>query len=215
VRIRTVSGIEGARTATGDVVIIDVLRAFTAAAYAFAAGIEEIELVSTVDEAMARPGFRMGEVDGHLIPGFDHDNSPSGLVGRRLSGRAVQRTGAGTQCAVAATGASQLWLASLVVVSATARALRDRPDITLVISGAPLEGEEDRGCALCLEALLRGDALPRRQAVELVLGSRAAQLHRTDDPHRPIADLECATAIDRFDFAMRVQRGIARPVLFS
>ncbi len=111
--VRILTGPDGARAATGDVVIIDVIRAFTTAAYAFAAGIGEIELVATVEEALARPGFRMGEVGGKLIPGFDHNNSPSQLAGKRLSGCAVQRTGSGTQGAVLATRARSLWLGSL------------------------------------------------------------------------------------------------------
>src|SRR5687768_13434427 len=117
--IEIVEGFEGARAATGTVVVIDVFRAFTTAAFAFAAGLTEVELVSTVEEALAAPGFRMGEVGGRLIPGFDHNNSPSQLVGRKLEGRGVQRTGSGTRCVIAATGASELWLASLVVASAT------------------------------------------------------------------------------------------------
>jgi 2-phosphosulfolactate phosphatase len=47
-RVRIVKGIDGARGASGVVVVIDVLRAFTTAAYAFRAGLTEIELVSTV-----------------------------------------------------------------------------------------------------------------------------------------------------------------------
>ena len=109
-KIQISRGPEGARGATGHVVIIDVIRAFTTAAYAFSAGIEEIELVATVEDALSRPGFRMGEVDGRLIPGFDHNNSPSRMIGQRLSGRAVQRTTSGTQGVVLATQAQSLWL---------------------------------------------------------------------------------------------------------
>lgn len=50
--VRIVTGTEGAASATGDVVIIDVVRAFTTAAYAFAAGIEEIVLVATVEPGL-------------------------------------------------------------------------------------------------------------------------------------------------------------------
>jgi 2-phosphosulfolactate phosphatase len=123
------------------VVVIDVLRAFTTAAYAFGAGIGEIELVATVEEALASPGFRMGEVGGRLIPGFDHNNSPSLLVGRRLGGRAVMRTGSGTRCVAEAVNASEIWLGSLVVASATIRALASRAEVTFVASGAPLAKE--------------------------------------------------------------------------
>ena len=62
-RISIMEGVAGARGASGCVVVSDVLRAFTTAAYAFDAGITEIELLSTVEEAFVRPGFRMGDVD--------------------------------------------------------------------------------------------------------------------------------------------------------
>src|SRR5262245_48867030 len=165
--VRILTGRDGARAATGDVVIIDVLRAFTTAAYAFAAGVEEIELVATVEEAFARPGFRMGEVGGQLIPGFDHDNAPSRLAGRRVSGRAVQRTSSGTQGAVLAAGARSLWLGSLVVASATARALSGSEEVSLVAMGAPEEPaeEEDLAGAMVIAALLRGEPPPLEQAV--------------------------------------------------
>src|SRR5678815_6086961 len=102
--IRLVEGVEGARQATGVVVVIDVMRAFTTAAYAFAAGIQEIELVATVEEALSTHGFRMGEVGGRLIPGFDHNNSPSQLRRRKLVGqRGILRTGSGTRCVAEAT----------------------------------------------------------------------------------------------------------------
>lgn len=213
--LRVVDGVQGARTATGQVVVIDVIRAFTTAAYAFAAGIEEIELVSTVEEALSRPAFRMGEVGGRLVPGFDHNNSPSQLLGRRLSGRAVQRTGAGTPCVVAATGAEAIWIASLVVASATARAIAGAADVTLVISGAPEEGEEDRACAALLAGLLRGAPPSREEVVRAVLSSRAAGQFREGDADRPPMDLECCTSIDAFGFAMQVERRegrlLARP----
>lgn len=205
-KISIFEGVAGAREAAGCVVIIDVLRAFTTAAHAFAAGITEIELVSTVEAAFARPGLRMGEVGGGLIPGFDHDNSPHRLRGKRLSGRAVMRTGSGTQCAVVAAQASELWIASLVVATATARAIQDRDEVALVASGSPEEGEEDHACAMWMETVLKGGIPDSEKTRAMVLASRAAMKHRPFDKDRPIQDLECATAIDRFPFAMRVDR---------
>jgi 2-phosphosulfolactate phosphatase len=203
--LHVLEGLAGASAATGHVVVVDVMRAFTTAAYAFAAGIEEIELVATPEEAFARRGWRMGEVGGRLIPGFDHNNSPSQLLGRRLSGRAVMRTGAGTRCAVAAAPrAASLWLASLVVVSATARAIRGLDPVTLVVSGAPDEGEEDRACADVLTALLLGRSPDWPAAERAVRASRAAAHHATGDPDRPPEDVDCAVAMDRFGFAMNV-----------
>lgn len=63
------------RDVTGAIVTIDVIRAFTTAAHAFAAGAREIFLVGTVDEALAFkarfPGvLAMGENAG-LRPADD------------------------------------------------------------------------------------------------------------------------------------------------
>ena len=210
--VKVVKGIDGARLAEGVVVVIDVLRAFTTAAYAFNAGITEIELVSTAEEAFAIPGFRMGEIGGRLIPGFDHNNSPSRLVGRQLAGRGVMRTGSGTQCVAAASRASEVWLGSLVVASATARALGNRHTVTLVASGSPNEGEEDLACAELLRSLLEGRPFQKDTVVGAVRASRAAAKHRPDDADFPTGDIDCAVAIDAFAFAMKVDRRAGRAI---
>jgi 2-phosphosulfolactate phosphatase len=210
--VKVVKGIDGARLAKGVVVVIDVLRAFTTAAYAFNAGITEIELVSTAEEAFAIPGFRMGEIGGRLIPGFDHNNSPSRLLGRQLAGRGVLRTGSGTQCVAAASRASEVWLGSLVVASATARALSRRHTVTLVASGSPDEGEEDLACADLLGSLLEGRPFQKDTAVGAVRASRAAAKHRPDDADFPAGDIDCAVAIDAFTFAMKVDRRAGRAI---
>ena len=80
-RIRRSSGLAGAREARGVAVVIDVLRAFTTAAYAFDSGAREVELVGTPEEGLAKkraaPALVLvGEVGGKPIPGFDHGNSP-------------------------------------------------------------------------------------------------------------------------------------------
>ena len=100
--------LDGCHAANGLVVVVDVLRAFTTAATAFAREAEEILLVSTVEEAFelrARyPGYLLiGEVDGLPVDGFDLPNSPSTLQDLNLSSRRlVQRTTSGTQGVVRA-----------------------------------------------------------------------------------------------------------------
>jgi 2-phosphosulfolactate phosphatase len=157
----------------------------------------------------------MGEVGGRLIPGFDHNNSPSGLIGRRLDGRAVMRTGSGTRCVAKAENASEIWLGSLVVASATIRALSGRSEVTFVASGAPHEGEEDVACAELMAASLRRVAHSREAVISAVVGSRAAAKHQAGDLDFPPEDIACAVAIDAFDFAMKAERErdrwIARP----
>lgn len=77
---------------SGIVVAVDVLRAFTTAAYAFAAGASSIWLVGTVEEALERgqaiPGsLVMGEEHGRRPSGFDFSNSPVDISHADVVGR--------------------------------------------------------------------------------------------------------------------------------
>jgi 2-phosphosulfolactate phosphatase len=212
-------GVEGAIAARGSVVVIDVLRAFTTAAYAFAAGAREIVLVSTVEEALAlRTRFPravlVGEVGGKPIEGFDHGNSPermreldrSGLAGKTV----ILRSSSGTQGVVSARAAEEIHLGSFVVASATARALAESArTMTLVAMGSPHgpDGPEDDACGDLLEDLLRRRT-PDLAAIEARVRASPAARQALDPAIDWITpeDLECALAIDRFDFAMRVRR---------
>src|SRR5215467_3701560 len=97
---------------TGAIVAVDVLRAFTTSAYAFAAGASHIFLCADVDEALAfkaaNPGaVAMGEDRGRRIHGFDFSNSPVEVSKADLDGvTLVQRTSAGTRGVVAARAAT-------------------------------------------------------------------------------------------------------------
>src|SRR6185295_5552202 len=78
--------------AVGAVVVVDVLRAFTSAAYAFAAGASRIWLVQSVEEALAMKAahsglLAMGEDLGRRVPGFDYSNSPAEVARADLGGR--------------------------------------------------------------------------------------------------------------------------------
>ena len=231
--------------ATGTVVVIDVVRAFTTAAYAFAAGAREIVLTDSVDEAFAlrqrlvaagEETLLMGEVDGALIEGFDLGNSPAAVAGLDLRGRVmVQRTSAGTRGVVCASaGAEVLLPSSLVVGRATAAALRQLApeEVTFVITGAhgrgPLDGDEDAACADYIEALLapweappqsppytpRGGGVETGRSVEgtapyaqRVRESFSGRLF--GDPAWPYLrakDIDFCVDVDRFDFALRVER---------
>src|SRR5437899_4095783 len=102
VRIVHAIGVEGARSATGVVVVIDVLRSFTVSAYALAGGARESILVPTVDEArsLARliPGAIISAEENALpIPGIEISNSPTQITKADVRGKTlVQRSTAGT-----------------------------------------------------------------------------------------------------------------------
>ncbi len=116
------------------------------------------------------------------------------------------RTGSGTQCVAEATNATEIWLGSLVVAAATVRALADRTEVTFVASGSPREGEEDVACAELMAAQLLGIPHSPDSTVATVLNSRAAARHRRGDPDFPAEDVDCATSLDAFGFAMKAER---------
>ena len=202
--------------AMGTVVAIDVIRAFTTAAFAFAAGAQEIVLVGEVEEALALrerfPGsLVMGEVSGLRPEGFDYGNSPSALIGLDLSGRRlIQRTSAGTQGIVRSQRAEALLASSFVCASATVRHLqRQSPEsVTFVVTGVfpGVNGDEDAACADYLAALLRGKSPNIAPFVQRVCDSSEGHFFDESPPGSPLSDLECCLSVDRFDFAMVVER---------
>ncbi|HMB23158.1 MAG TPA: 2-phosphosulfolactate phosphatase, partial [Anaerolineales bacterium] len=106
------TNLETCHTATGAVIVIDVIRAFTNAAFALARGAKEIYPVGTVEEALhlraALPNsLACGEVGGVPPKEFDFGNSPTQTSTLDLNGRTIiQRTSAGTQGIVRSVNAS-------------------------------------------------------------------------------------------------------------
>ena len=216
--------LETCHTATGVVIVIDVLRAFTNAAFAFSRGAKEIYPVSKIKEALQLkaqiPDSLVCGEEGGLPPeGFDFGNSPTQTNVLDLSGRViVQRTGAGTQGIVRSVNAEHMLAASMVVASATARSVQqlNPGSITFVITGqyAPEHGDEDLACAEYLESLLKGQQPDPAPYVERIIKSRDARLHLDPAlPEFPRSDLDHCTSIDRFDFAMLVSKESGRSIL--
>jgi 2-phosphosulfolactate phosphatase len=205
--------------ARGIVIVIDVIRAFTVAGYAFAGGARGLWLVRTVEEAQALhtrepEALLAGEVDGRLIPGFDLNNSPVRVASTDLRGKLViQRTGAGTQGAVGAVNASHVLLCALTNARATAAYARriftaTGDPVTLLPTGDQTDfvfGSEDVICADYVEALLRG-----QEDAPVILAGGIAQLRSSgrfalwkhDDPDFPYEDIANVLEADRFGFAI-------------
>jgi len=204
--------LESCEELAGTVVVIDVLRAFSTAAYAFSAGASSIALVGTVDDAFALKrllpeALLMGEDKGLPIDGFDYGNSPSSFAAHRLIGRQmIQRTSAGTQGVVGSKNAEILLASSLCCASATAQFIKSIAPkaVTFVITGyrSVDGGEEDRACADYIESLLKGKKADQGVIAKRVRESAAAG--KFLDP--PLSDLEYSVAIDKFGFAMLVER---------
>jgi 2-phosphosulfolactate phosphatase len=202
-------GIADLTEAPSVAVVVDVMRAFTVAAWAFAQGAEKIVLAESLDEALAlkarHPGW-MALKDGPPAPGFDTVNSPGLLRSIDFGGRTVvQKTTAGTVGALAVKESSLVLCASFVVAEATARLLRTRgsDSVTFVVTGEEGRADEDLACAQYIArrvtetetdaaAFLRR-AADSRAATELTEGVRQG-VHPDDVP--------LCLEVDRFPFAM-------------
>jgi 2-phosphosulfolactate phosphatase len=152
--------LEGAQTAKGVAVIIDVFRAFTCAPLLFSFGIQKSILVSTPEEAFVLKEknselLLIGEVGGIPIDGFDLGNSPSEILKKGtvfFDGKTVvQRTSSGVQGVLTALDvADEVLPASYALAKSTARYILSKqpPRVSLVSMGVALKdiAPEDEWC---------------------------------------------------------------------
>jgi 2-phosphosulfolactate phosphatase len=123
--------LQGADVTGRTVVVIDVLRATTTIAEAFAAGARAVYPVASVEEA-ARLATTLGRDEVLLcgerrclpIEGFDLGNSPREFTSERVAGKAlVMSTTNGTYAISLATGAERVITASFANLGAVAAAI--------------------------------------------------------------------------------------------
>ncbi|MFF8958520.1 2-phosphosulfolactate phosphatase [Streptomyces sp. NPDC014894] len=190
-------------------VVIDVMRAYTVAAWAFARGAEKIVLAESPDEALALKARHPEWVaikDGPPAPGFDAVNSPGLLRSLDLGGRTVvQKTTAGTVGALAVKEAALVLCAGFVVAEATARLLRARgsDSVTFVVTGEDGRAEEDLACAQYIAGRAAGAGADAAEYLGRAARSRAAAeltqgVRRGAHPD----DVALCLEVDRFPFAM-------------
>jgi 2-phosphosulfolactate phosphatase len=190
-------------------VVVDVMRAFTVAAWAFAQGADKIVLAESLDEALAlkarHPDWAALK-DGPPAPGFDMVNSPGMLRSVDLRGRTVvQKTTAGTVGALAVKEASVVLCASFAVAEATAQVLRTRESdtVTFVVTGEDGQADEDLACA---QYIARRATEARTDAAEFLrrAGESRAAAELAEGVRQGVHpdDVALCLEADRFPFAM-------------
>ncbi|MFJ9638983.1 2-phosphosulfolactate phosphatase [Streptomyces sp. NPDC101178] len=190
-------------------VVVDVMRACTVAAWAFARGAEKIVLAESLDEVLSlksRHPEWAALKDGPPAPGFDAVNSPGLLRSLDLGGRTVvQKTTAGTVGALAVKDASLVLCAGFVVAEATARALRARAadNVTFVVTGEDGRAEEDLACAQYIARRVTEDGTDAAEFLRRAGDSRAAvELAQGVRQGVHADDIALCLELDRFPFAM-------------
>jgi 2-phosphosulfolactate phosphatase len=218
--IHTVDFVAGASSARGLTVVIDVFRAFSLAAHAFARGVRTIVPVADLDYARElkrlHPDWLLiGERYARPLPGFDSGNSPADLERFDLRERTlIHTTHSGTQGLTAARGADEVITGALVNAGAIVRYIQSRAPavVTLVRMGkqAQQRCEEDDLCAQLLEQRLAGETPPIDDVPQRLRGADSAAMFF--DPAcdwAPQRDFALCTQVDACDFVLRLERGEA------
>lgn len=216
-RVQIADFVAGAQGARGLTVVIDVFRAFSVAAHAFARGARTIVPIAEADDArrlkQLHPDWLLiGERHARPLPGFDAGNSPTELERYDLRDRTlIHTTHSGTQGLVAASGADEVITGALVNAGAIVRYIRSRApaNVTVVRMGheARERCAEDDLCAQILQQRLAGEALPDVDVRTALRGAPSAQ--KFFDPAcdwAPERDFELCTRLDAFDFVLQLAR---------
>ena len=213
-KVKILEFVDGAREATGLVVIIDVFRAFSVACYAIDAGAARIIATSQVSEAFLlknkyKNAVLVGERDEKKIEGFDFGNSPTEIIKADLSGKTViHTTTAGTQGLINAINADIVLTGSFVNADAIVNYTKsvNANIVSLVAMGyrATVSAEEDLLCAEMIAAKLKkesGDFGGRIAKLQNTSGQRFFNPVNID--FSPPTDFFLCTMVSRFDFVLK------------
>ncbi|MBU1629260.1 MAG: 2-phosphosulfolactate phosphatase [Gammaproteobacteria bacterium] len=212
--IKILRGIEGAKKATGLVVVIDVFRAFSTACYVFNRGAEQIIPVGNIELAYQikkeNPNFiLMGERHGWIQPGFEFGNSPFRIKDFDFTGKTiVHTTSAGTQGIANAINAEEIVTGSFVNVEAVISYIRFRnsQDVSLVCTKKADEPvlDEDAVCAHYIKDALTGHSQDFNDIVDHL--KREGFAKHFFDPERdshPAEDFDLCLALNKFSFILK------------
>jgi 2-phosphosulfolactate phosphatase len=216
--------VAGARDARGVAVIIDVFRAFSVEAYAFARGaslsipVAEIETARQL-KAENPQAILLGERHARPLPGFDCGNSPTELERLTVKDRMlIYTTHSGTQGLANAINADEVITGALVNCAAIVRYLEARQpaQVTLVRMGheARERCDEDDLCAELIASRLRGESSSTANVRNRLRNASSAR--KFFDPvcdWAPERDFDLCTEVDIFDFVLRLDRNQSPAVL--
>lgn len=209
--------VNGAKKATGVTIIIDVFRAFSLEAVAFANGCGKGVLTGTVEEAFAlkkeHPDWLLfGERDGRKVEGFDYGNAPSVIENTDLSHRTfIHTTTNGVQGIVNAVHATDILTGSFLNAEATVRYINKlNPEHVSIVAMGWKNGrtEEDELCAQYISSLLLGKEMSdiNERIEELKYQEGKKFFVKENQDVFPEADFYICTKKNICDFAIKVEK---------
>jgi 2-phosphosulfolactate phosphatase len=207
-------------------IVIDVIRAFTVAHYAFIKGAKQILLAKTKDEAYSikqeNPDFLLaGEEHGIGIEGFDFDNSPKRINEERLCGKTlVQKTTNGVKATLNSLNTKHLFVTGYSNAKTTAffvnKIIQMTPkNLTINIIASHPTGDDDLACAEYIQGLIQGENILTHTEVEQrIKNAHVAQKFfnpNNEDFH--VDDIFFCTRAQNSDFVMKVNQSKQIPTI--
>lgn len=209
--------VEGARTARGLTVVIDVFRAFSTACYLFEAGADRVIPIENVEEALRLKSrlnnvVLVGERHERKVPGFDYGNSPTHIKDCDFRGKTiVMTTSSGTKGIANATQADEIITGSFVNAAAIVRYIRIKnPDrVSLVGMGYECRypTQEDTFLAQYVKGCLENNE-PDFGSMKQILrtGDGARLLDPANQEWSPASDFDLCLDRSRFDFVLKIEK---------
>jgi 2-phosphosulfolactate phosphatase len=168
-------------------IVIDVIRAFTLAHYAFINGAKQILLARTIDDAFVLKAknshfLLAGEENGIGIPGFDFDNSPKRISEERLTDKTlVQKTTNGVRATLNSLNTNHLFVTGYSNAKTTAYYVKkmydsSKQDLKVNIIASHPSGDDDLACAEYISGLiLEKDDLTAVEVEQRIKNAHVAQ----------------------------------------
>jgi 2-phosphosulfolactate phosphatase len=211
------------------VFVIDILRATTTMCAALSHGAKAIIPVASTEEALrlaqtigSADVLLAGEKDCVRIPGFNLGNSPLEMSEQAVRGKTIiVTTSNGTKALLATQGASAVYPAAAVNLSAAAEKAREvlQSDRHILIVCAGRDGSfalDDAYCAGRLVAAVLGDRRPRRGLNDAAIACLDLVRRYRDHWERPLAYSRAGRQLIKLGFRSDVREAArmdAYPVL--
>lgn len=214
--IEILYGLEGAKTAKGLAVVIDVFRAFSTACYIVKNGVKKIIPVGDITTAYRLKKetgdfILMGERNGYIQPGFDFGNSPFQIKNFDFTDKTViHTTTRGTQGITAAYNAQEILTGSFVNAGAIIKYIKKyKPqNVSLVCTGTDDHKilDEDAACAQYIKNALLGKPNNFSEIIKHLKTTGHADnfFDPTVESHPP-EDFEMCLALNKFNFILKVE----------
>lgn len=206
-------------------VVIDVIRAFTVAHYAFINGVQGIILAGTLDDALRLkkidPDFLLaGEIQGLPIPGFELDNSPVRLHNLDLREKfLIQKTTNGVTATLNALSTEHLFVTGFTNARTTAEFIKrnllkeDNMMINLIASHP--SGDDDLACAQYISEILQDtNRISAEETIERIRKSEAVEkFYDNEKPEFLQEDISFCIQELPSDFVMKVNLNKSNPLI--